>query len=275
MGTISLQPDVRLGTSPETNPPLEPKWPDRFDHPRPWSSASGRSSTFSARLASSREQDEPAVLRARLDRHHPARRPDQSGGEQGVKPDIGADVDDGHAGPAEPLEHRDEVRLVVTGQYRARHRTVLAVQEQRDPVLEPVRDDVVRPEAHGDRRREELPIEGAQDLPEAVQVDDGLADQGVGRCMEVRRLPRGVEHREGGIECERIGRGPVGLAGRLHHAAEAGDDLVAEASGEGAGRTGIRARLRHGPKATSRRSDLDDRCARDESDPDQAQISIT
>jgi hypothetical protein len=66
--------------------------------------------------------------------------------------------------------------------------------------------------------------------------------------MEVRRLSRRVEHGEGCIEGERIRRGAVGAAGRRDHAAEAGDDLAAEASGQGAGRTGIRERLRHGPK---------------------------
>ena len=74
-------------------------------------------------------QQETAILRVRLQGDDPPGRANQPGGQQRVVPEVGADVDNGHAGSAVLLEHGGQVRLVVTRQRAGGHGGVRDVSQ--------------------------------------------------------------------------------------------------------------------------------------------------
>ncbi len=78
-------------------------------------------------------QQEPAILGVRLQGDDPSGWAHQSGGQQRVVPEVGADVDDGHAGRAVLLEHGGQMRLVVARQQAGGHGGVGDVAEQLHP----------------------------------------------------------------------------------------------------------------------------------------------
>ena len=86
-----------------------------------------------AAVESERRQQQPAILRVRLECDHPTRSADQARGQEGVVPEVGSDVDHGHSGSAVALEHHREMWFVDARAQTGCHGSVSGIAEQLDP----------------------------------------------------------------------------------------------------------------------------------------------
>ena len=132
------------------------------------------------------EQQQAAVLAVGLDGDHPPVRADERGAEHRVEPDVGADVDEGHAGLQKRAYERHQVRFVGAVGDRLAHRMIGLVDHERR-LADGDRLDIVGSETDVERGRDMVVIERGDDAPvgldRVVGIDVAdLVDEGVELC---------------------------------------------------------------------------------------------
>ncbi len=166
-------------------------------------------------MQAERRQQQPAVLRVRFERDDLPRGTDQRRGQHRVVAEVGTHVDDGHAGPAVPLEDRGQVGLVLAGPQTRCHGGVGCVTEQLD-VTDAARHRVFLGELDGERRRRLLVL----DHPEHAADRRHLAQFSGRRLVDFGTEPVG----QCGVE--QVHELLVGDAALGNAAAEAAHDSV-------------------------------------------------